>query len=242
MDDYFCVFFDPRGAGLSPRFDKGEITLEKYHDDLNEIINYYLNQKIDQTGIKDSLVGLGGHSFGGLYATSFVNKYPDKISHLILFEPAPLSKEVLSKLIQTSVFKLTDEKWLNQYLYSLEHISYNDHVQADYHRILGFSESFPELAYPKNVPIWRYGAYVNAELELQTFRSKDYLITNNLSSYKGKTLFIWGEKTTALDQTGIKLQMSYFNNPESKIIPNAGHYMTYENPNACVNEIRSFLK
>lgn len=241
-EEYFCVFFDPRGAGLSPRFDKGEITLDKYHEDLQAIINHFIELKFEETGIKDSLVVLGGHSFGGLYATSFINKYPEKVSHIILFEPAPLSKDVLQKLIQTSVFKMTDEKWLNQYLYSLEHISYNDHVQADYHRILGFSESFPELAYQNNVPIWRYGAYVNAELETETFRSDKFNITDKLSNYKGKTLFIWGEKTTALDQNGVKMQMSFFSNPISKIIPNAGHYMTYENPEACVAEIKSFLK
>lgn len=241
QDEFYCVFFDPRGAGLSPRQDKGTHSLEQYHEDLLNIINYFIDKKKAETNVIDTSVNLAGHSFGGLYATSFINKYPNLINNVILFEPAPLSKEVTNMLIKTSVFSMVKDEWLTEYLYSLKHMSYDNHQTADYHRILGFSESFPELEYPDNVPLWRYGALVNAELEGETFTSDNYMITDNLSAFIGKALFVWGTKTRALDESGIQLQMSFFKNSESSYIPNTGHYMVWENPNLCVAEIRKFL-
>lgn len=241
QDQYFCVFFEPRGAGLSPRFDKGSLTLDQYHSDLNAIIDHFFAKKLASTGIKDVQVYLAGHSFGGLYVTSFVNLFPQRVKDVILFEPTPLSKEVFDVLIQTSVFSLLGEEWLNEYLYSLEHLSYDDHARADYHRILGFSGSFPELEYPDDVPLWRYGVYANIDLSKDTFEKDDYDVTSNLSEFTGRALFIKGVNTRALDEEGWKMQISLYTNHESATIPNTGHYMVWENPDLVVQKIRNFL-
>lgn len=242
QDEYFCVFFEPRGAGLSPRFDRGTLTISRYHDDLNAIIDHYLTMKENATGMSNEKVVLAGHSFGGLYVTSFVNKYPERIKDVVLFEPTPLSKEVFDVLIQTSVFSMLGEEWLNEYLYSLEHLSYEDHERADYHRILGFSGSFPELEYPENVPLWRYGTYANIDLSEDTFMKDDYDITSNLNQFEGRALFIKGGNTRALDDDGWELQISHYKNHQSKTVPNTGHYMIWENPDFTSELVREFLK
>jgi proline iminopeptidase len=241
QDQFFTVFFDPRGAGLSPRYNPKNISLELYHEDLKSLIDTLIAEKFRATQILDSQVVLLGHSFGGLYATSFVNQYPQKVQDVVLFEPAPLTQEVNQKLIQTSVFAQLNQRWLNEYLYSLDHISYDSHAKADFHRILGFTQSFPELAYPDHIPIWRYGAFVNQELEEKTFRSSSYNITENLANFKGRALFIWGSKTTALNSEGIALQMKVFPRVVQSTITNAGHYMIWENPDECIEAIRNFL-
>ncbi|GEM_PF-437693 len=242
QDEYYCVFFEPRGAGLSPRFDKGTLTIEQYHDDLDAIIDYYLTKKFNETGTLDSKVHLAGHSFGGLYVTSFINQFPEKVQDVILFEPTPLSKEVFDVLIQTSVFAMLDEEWMNEYLYSLDHLSYDDHCRADYHRILGFSNSFPELEYPEDVPLWRYGVSANIDLANETFLRDDYDVTSNLNQFEGRALFIKGGNTSALDEDGWNLQISHYPVYESATIPNTGHYMLWENPDLTVNIIRDFLQ
>lgn len=242
QDEYFCVFFEPRGAGLSPRFDKGELSIQQYHDDLNAIIDHFLAEKESQTGIQDTKVYLAGHSFGGLYATSFVNQYPNRVQDVILFEPTPLSDEVMDALIQTSVFTMLDEEWMNQYLYSLEHLSYDDHCRADYHRILGFSGSFPELEYPEDVPLWRYGVYAHYDLVLDTYMSDHYDVVSNLVNFTGRALFIKGGRTRALDDEGWELQISHYPDYQSVTIPNTGHYMLWEDPDFTVDQIRKFLE
>lgn len=241
-DKYFCVFFEPRGAGLSPRFNKGSLTMANYHDDLNAIIDLYITKKFQSTGLMDEKVILAGHSFGGLFVTSFVNKYPNRIKDVILFEPTPLSKDVFNFLIQTSVFTMLDKKWLNEYLFSLDHLSYDDHAKADYHRILGFSGSFPELEYPEDVPLWRYGTFANIDLAKDTYEKEDYDITSNLDKFNGRALFVKGSKTRALDDNGWNLQISYFKNHQSATVPNTGHYMLWEDPIFTANVIRNFLK
>ena len=40
-DDYFVVFYDQRGTGLSPRVDVKEHTIENMINDLNNIIDYH---------------------------------------------------------------------------------------------------------------------------------------------------------------------------------------------------------
>ncbi|GAB5555498.1 MAG: hypothetical protein Sapg2KO_50890 [Saprospiraceae bacterium] len=242
QDEYYCVFFEPRGAGLSPRFDRNTLTINQYHNDLNAIIDHYLVKKQNVTGLPHEKVVLAGHSFGGLYVTSFVNKYPDRVKDVVLFEPTPLSKDVFDVLIQTSVFSMLNEEWLNEYLYSLEHLSYDDHARADYHRLLGFSGSFPELEYPENVPLWRYGTYANIDLSEDTFLKDDYDVTSNLDLFEGRALFIKGGKTRALDEDGWDLQISYYKNHQSKTVPNTGHYMLWENPDFTSQLIRKFLQ
>ena len=40
-NDYFVVFYDQRGAGLSPRVDASELSLQSSIDDLHRIVTYY---------------------------------------------------------------------------------------------------------------------------------------------------------------------------------------------------------
>ena len=40
-DDYFVVFYDQRGAGLSPRVDASELSLASSIEDLHRIISHY---------------------------------------------------------------------------------------------------------------------------------------------------------------------------------------------------------
>jgi proline iminopeptidase len=60
QDEYYCVFFDQRGAGLSPRFDKGTINFNMYVADLDAVIDYHLQKKKNETGIVDDQIYLMG--------------------------------------------------------------------------------------------------------------------------------------------------------------------------------------
>ena len=40
-DDYFLVYWDQRGSGLSARVDESELTIGKFVDDLNAVVNRY---------------------------------------------------------------------------------------------------------------------------------------------------------------------------------------------------------
>jgi len=79
--DYRVIFYDQRGAGLSPRVDRKEITMESSLDDLHSIVEHYSN------GGKVRLVG---HSWGGMLVAGYLSKHPENVSQAVIVEPGPL--------------------------------------------------------------------------------------------------------------------------------------------------------
>jgi proline iminopeptidase len=82
--DYRVIFYDQRGAGLSPRTDGRELTLEKSLDDLNAIVDHFSH------GAKVRLIG---HSWGGMLVAGYLSKYPGKVSQAVMVEPGFLFAE-----------------------------------------------------------------------------------------------------------------------------------------------------
>jgi proline iminopeptidase len=87
-DEYYVVFFDQRGAGLSPRVSPEEITLDSAIADLDAIVDNYG---------KGEPVNLIGHSWGAMLASAYLGQHPDKVSHAVLAEPGFLTSEFANK-------------------------------------------------------------------------------------------------------------------------------------------------
>ncbi|WP_167611919.1 alpha/beta fold hydrolase [Maribellus sediminis] len=240
QDEYFCVFYDQRGAGLSPRYDKGEVNFDLYVEDLDAIIDYYLNKKSRETGIQENQVYLFAWSYGGTLATGYINKHPEKVKDIAMYEPGPLTKEAYDYFIEHTTSPLTQigKDWLEQYLLSHDHLTSDAHARADYQMLLGAFRSNPQFHENINCPLWRMGTLVsNEDLEKQ---NRDN--TSNLSAFTGKMLFISGELTRK-EYPGYKdIQMSCF--PESEFIEVAGvgHTGPWEKPDEIATDIRNFFE
>ncbi len=76
--DYRVIFYDQRGAGLSPRVGKENLTLEHSLDDLDSIVEHFSN------GQKVKLIG---HSWGGMLVIGYLSKHPEKVSQAVVVEP-----------------------------------------------------------------------------------------------------------------------------------------------------------
>lgn len=94
--DYRVIFYDQRGAGLSPRADKKYLTLEQSLADLHSIVEHFSNGK---------KVKLIGHSWGGMLVVGYLSKHPERVSQAIVVEPGPLNpvaaKEWVEKFNQS---------------------------------------------------------------------------------------------------------------------------------------------
>jgi proline iminopeptidase len=77
--DFRVVFYDQRGAGLSPRVSKENLTLEQNLEDLDSIVEHFSNGK---------KVKLIGHSWGGMLVIGYLSKHPEKVSQAVVIEPA----------------------------------------------------------------------------------------------------------------------------------------------------------
>lgn len=88
---FYVIVYDRRGEGRS-KDSNAKFTFEETFDDLNAIYEKY--------GITKS--NIIGHSFGGVIAPLFAEKYPDKIQSIILVG-APISlQETFKTIISTS--------------------------------------------------------------------------------------------------------------------------------------------
>jgi len=83
-DSFRLIYYDQRGRGRSAEGVRPEdVTLESEMTDLDGVLKHF------QLG---SAVLLG-HSWGTVLALEFALRHPDRVSHLILMNPAPASKD-----------------------------------------------------------------------------------------------------------------------------------------------------
>lgn len=196
----------PNIPGLTEPIDK-PWTMEDYIKWLGAIIN---KQK--------TKVVLMGHSSGGRLSVTFTNKFPDKISHLILIDSAGIYHKNFTRKLKRFFFrnvakigkKLTRSETLRKLLYKI--VGERDYFDAN--------------------PVQR-----------QTMLN---LISQNLvdifPNIKVPTLIIWGrnDKATPLED-GIFMHKQ-IKNSRFYIVENARHSPMFTNPEQVANKIVEFLK
>lgn len=83
-DGYRLNYYDQRGRGQSAEHvEPGEVSLGSEIDDLDRVREYL--------GLE--AMALLGHSWGGVLAMEYAIRHPDRVSHLILMNPAPASHD-----------------------------------------------------------------------------------------------------------------------------------------------------
>ena len=89
--DFFVVFFDQRGTGLSPRVPKSELTMERSLDDLHRIVTRYA---------QGGRVRLLGHSWGAMLVVGYLSQHPEQVSHAVAVEPGILTPPSAAAFIE----------------------------------------------------------------------------------------------------------------------------------------------
>jgi proline iminopeptidase len=76
------IYYDQRGRGRSSGgVDPEDVTIDSEVDDLDRLRRYF----------DLGTIAVLGHSWGGILAMEFATRHPDRVSHLILMNPAPAS-------------------------------------------------------------------------------------------------------------------------------------------------------
>jgi proline iminopeptidase len=246
-DEYFVVFFDQRGAGLSPRVDPAEITLESAIEDLDSIVDYYGDGRV---------VNLVGHSWGAMLASAYLGRYPEKVDHAVLAEPGFLTSEFAQAWADQTAPRMSlrllsyTVKTKFQALHVREP---DDHASADYfgHEWNMYQGSdHPQAGYrcegalPGDVESWRYGAAAAESLFQEAADSEgefDIDLTVGLDQFANTVLFIAGECQKIIGAEWQERQMSFFTSAQLVVIPDAGHEMFLENADVSVGVVRDYL-
>ncbi len=246
-DDYYVVFFDQRGAGLSPRVSPEEITLASTVADLDAIVEYYG---------KGQKVNLVGHSWGAMLASAYLGQYPEKVDHVVLAEPGFLTAEFLQRFFEQVQVKFTPgvtTYFLKTRFEALHVMGIDEHAMDDYfgrHFNLYQGEDHPQAGYycpgakPDPEGSWRFGAVADASMKSEAIDAEGNITLNlvaGVENFTDKVLFIAGECQTVIGADWQREQMVFFPNAELVVIPDAGHEMFKENPADSIAAVREYL-
>jgi proline iminopeptidase len=235
-DDYYLVFWDQRGAGLSERQNKAAITIDAYTEDLNAIVNRYA------PGRKVFLIG---ESWGAMFATKYINTYPQRVAGAVLIEPGPLDGETAERLKSKYFDMSITAEWLNDYAWNSQFLSPDDHARMDYELTLGARDAEPRYHTSKDnpAPAWRIGAVANRYLNEsgQKNGAFTYDFTTNLASYATPVLFIAGSLSEVLGPSLQEKQVLHYPSASLKVFEGVGHDVAWIKAAEVLTSIRTYL-
>ena len=249
---YYVVFYDQMGSGLSPRVQPEEITLENSIKDLDMIVDHYRNE---------GKLFLIGHSWGGMLATAYMAKYPEKVEKAVLAEPGfltpELGNEFMKKTNDLNPGSSIGNMW-TMYKIFIEAIhvkqpddfAWMDYLQlrmmtiknAKDHPIAGYfcDQEIPEAL----SDVWRMGSLANQQIMLNGMEDGKFVVdlSKGIEDYEGEVLLLASECNTIIGRDVQEEHLKYFNYAELKIIPDTGHLMFAHKPDTCLTLITEFFR
>lgn len=224
-DGYFVVFYDQRGSGLSRRHAKSEYSIQMMLDDLTAVIDHYRKTPAQK-------VFLLGHSWGGMLATAYINRYPERINGAILAEPGGFTWKITSEYLSRSRPSnptselFNDATYLDQFLTGKA----TEHEMLDYKFSVMVGADFAKdniIGNGVRIPEWRSGAVVSdALMDIAGRDGFDW--TNNLHTYTVPVLFVYSERNKAYGLEHAKNVSAPYPHVQLVQTPNSGHDMVYE--------------
>jgi proline iminopeptidase len=230
-DEYFMIFWDQRGAGLSERVPNEELNGPQYLKDLHEIGNHFS---------PNEPFYLIGHSWGGAYAAYYVQHYPNRVEKLVLLEPGPMNKSAMENVTAANVDFL--DKDLQAFLNNSDYLIPGNDEAADYFRM---SSKFEELKL-ENADFrqgFRCNYYINEWRGLWDGSHTADFTSGTKENYAAAVLMIAGTS----ERLGVNYQRTYqapyFKLYEEAIyvIEGADHYEILRSP-LTLPKIRSYFK
>ena len=246
-DQYFVVLYDQRGSGLSPRVNPEEITLASVVADLDSIVDHYGNGK---------KVNLVGHSWGAMLTSAYLGQHPEKVDHAVLAEPGFLTAEFAEEFAEKTRVRFTPGviyHFVKTKFESLHVKDPDDHAADDYFAYqmnMYQGADHPQAGYrcegggPEKGQSWRFGARAADSLFQQAVDAEGKFTINlieGVGRFTNKVLFIAGECQRVIGVDWQQRQMEFIHDAELAVIPDAGHEMFAENPDASIAAVREYL-
>jgi len=213
---------DLRNHGKS--FHSSEMSLEAMSDD---IANYLKEQDLDK-------VNLLGHSLGGKAVMEYAISNPEKVNKLIVADISPKAypphHNIIFDALNSIDLSVVDsrsgvENQMKKYIKDINVIQF-----------LLKNLYWKESSSDKKKLAWRFNLSV-------LYEKYECFVTNAVKSgsFRGKTLFLSGEKSDYISSEDETLISQKFPNYTLKKIAHAGHWLHAENPTDFNDEVKEFL-
>lgn len=234
-DSFFVVLWDPRGAGLSERVERSELTIESSVAEIQAV-----KDKLSITG----KLRLVGHSFGANVMARYADQHKDLVERLVLIEPAMLNKSSDVDYNGGSVSFLDG----HVFFWSNELLTSSDHASADYKAIdllPKASRNFTcDGSIPDPYPMWRFGSF-HYHIIQKHVRSlpKDFRWAPELSNAQFPISVICGSCGAAGETYQRRATLPEIPTARFAVIQNAGHISLFTNMSTeLLHELRNALR
>ncbi|MBI5099539.1 MAG: alpha/beta hydrolase [Nitrospirae bacterium] len=243
-DEYYVIFYDQQGTGLSPRVDPKGLTLESTLQDLDSIVNHFgRGKKVD----------LIGHSWGAMLVSGYLGRHPEKVSHAVLAEPGFLTTEMM----KISGIKFGPRREAGFLLRAAKawfqslHIKGPDKDAAtDY--FFGRVAPYANTEYYCNSVVpdaailhWRTGSQASQAILSSAMDEKGdvYIdLIKDVERFTSPVLFLTTECNRLIGMSHQEKQAKFFPNVKIEIIKGSGHSMFGERPAESIGVVREYLK
>jgi len=219
LDNEFTMYLvDQRNHGDSPHSDEWNYAVMAA--DLLELV--------DKEGLEK--IFLMGHSMGGKVAMTFAVNNPERVERLIVADISPRYYPVHHEVILDGLQTIN--------LPEIKSRKEADDALATYIPDFG-TRQFLLKSLGRNADgfYWK----INLPVIVKHIEEVGKALATE-SIYKGKVLFLAGEKSNYIQEKDMESILAHFPSYEFHWIPNAGHWLHAEQPQAVVAELRKFLR
>ena len=212
---YSLVWWDQRGCGQSRRHDDG-LNLQQFREDLDALVD-----AVDPSGAGVVLVG---HSWGGMFATDFTNRSPERVRGLVLIEPGELTQELLDANPTPEIVTPAAE-WVNDFAWAQELVTLDDHERFDLALLVAARGAQGSYRINREeAPTVRLGGAVIRSNFDGEFYPDDYDFTTDLDRFTTEVLIIAGDTPTSDLGRELQLrQLDVFVDPTLEVLEGSGH-------------------
>ncbi|MEZ4385832.1 MAG: alpha/beta hydrolase [Nannocystaceae bacterium] len=246
-DEYFVVFYDQRGTGLSPRVPTAELTFDGAIDDLHRVVLHYG---------RGSPVALIGHSWGGMMAAYYATRRPELVARAVLAEPGVLTDAELEAFVGLMRLKMTPRLlWYlaGALLQSLRVRGPDSDASRDYlvERMMhapGEDNALNRywcggVAPAAALDTWRVGARAMQAIQGATAQADGRMRMPplNPAAYTRELLFLASRCNTLIGVERQRAHAAMFPDARVEIVEDAGHLMFTDQPEASLAAVRRYL-
>jgi proline iminopeptidase len=243
-DEYFVVFYDQRGSGLSERVPADQLSYQVMLEDLDDIVDLYG---------QGEAVYLLGHSWGGMVGSGYLGYEPEKVAKAVLAEPGFLNAEEARDWRDHYQALMSGPTLYWQMLragFAAQHIRGPDpYAREDFlvgQEILPLFTNHPDNSYhcpgePYDAPSWRWGTTANNAVQAGATDDDLNSLSARAGDFEKPVLFLASECNTWIGSELQARHAALYPQAKLTVISNAGHEMIWDNPVESLAVIRAFL-
>jgi proline iminopeptidase len=248
---FYVIVYDRRGEGRS-KDPNTQFTFQETFNDLNAIYQQY-------GLVKSTLIG---HSFGGIVATLFAEKYPEKIQSIILVGAPIYLQETLKTIVSNSktIYQTKNDNINLNYIAMLENMDKNSLEYCSYSLMHAMQNGFyspknpteeAKIIYSKfksDTLLTKYASQMDYQATQGFYKNEKYTtinLTTNIKNLQANNIKIYGlyGKDDGLYSTNqVKEIQNLLGETNMKYLDNCSHYVFIDQQSQFIDAIETWTK